>query len=221
MLADVHIEQAEGDRMIGKEQGTDAARKGAETLPPAGGTRTDTLLLMLMGIVILLMIANIGLFLRMNQLQRQVLTALEPARFVNPPAEGLDKGTPAPAFSLSDTKGGQVSLADLAGQQTLLVFSSISCPGCIKLFPELKTFSEQSQEVRVVMVSRASEEENVQLVEEQGFAFVVLNWQDAVAQDYQVPGTPFAYLIDEQGIIVNKGFVAALEQLEELVEARD
>ncbi|MBC8249560.1 MAG: hypothetical protein H8E90_07765 [Anaerolineales bacterium] len=40
--------------------------------------RTETLLLMLMGIVILLMLANVGLFLRMNQLQREVLAALKP-----------------------------------------------------------------------------------------------------------------------------------------------
>ena len=36
-------------------------------------TRTQVLLLMLMGVVILLMVAIAGLFIRMNQLQREVL----------------------------------------------------------------------------------------------------------------------------------------------------
>jgi len=41
-------------------------------------SKSDVLILMLMGIVILLMVAIIGLFLRMNQLQREVLAALAP-----------------------------------------------------------------------------------------------------------------------------------------------
>jgi len=39
---------------------------------------STVLLLMLMGIVILLMMPIIGLFLRMNRLQREVLAALVP-----------------------------------------------------------------------------------------------------------------------------------------------
>jgi uncharacterized membrane protein YcfT len=36
-----------------------------------GGSRAEVLLLLLIGIVLLLMVAIIGLFLRMNQLQRK------------------------------------------------------------------------------------------------------------------------------------------------------
>ena len=35
--------------------------------------KTDTLLLLLMGVIILLLVANLSLFLRMNQLQSQVI----------------------------------------------------------------------------------------------------------------------------------------------------
>ncbi len=50
--------------------------------------RTQALLLMLIGVVILLMLANVGLFLRMNQLQREVLAALEPLQAMRWP-QGL------------------------------------------------------------------------------------------------------------------------------------
>ena len=35
--------------------------------------------------------------------------------------------------------------------------------------------------------------------------------------DYQVPGTPFFYVIDGEGVIASAGFAGTLEQLETLV----
>ena len=97
-----------------------------------------------------------------------------------------------------------------------LVFSSIQCPACVEIFPYLKTFSESEGDVQVVMISQGSAEENRQLVEEQSFDFPVLTWEDAVARDYQVPGTPFFYVVDGEGVIANAGFAGTLEQLEAL-----
>jgi len=74
-------------------------------------SRTETLILLLMGIVILLMAAIGGLFFRMTQLQRAVLAALQPFQAVGS-LEGLAVGSRAPAFTLTDTAGQEVSLAD-------------------------------------------------------------------------------------------------------------
>ncbi|HAL61465.1 MAG TPA: hypothetical protein DCP08_03550 [Chloroflexi bacterium] len=145
-------------------------------------TRTQVLLLMLMGVVILLMIAILGLFIRMNQLQQEVLAALEPLQAMRR-AQGLEIGTEAPAFTLPDATGQMVSLGDFAGQKVLLVFSSTQCPACAEVWPHLKTFSERGEDVQIVMISLGSPEENRQLVEEQGFGFPVLIWEDSVARD--------------------------------------
>ena len=178
-------------------------------------TRTQVLLLTLMGAVILLMIAILGLFVRMNQLQREVLEALEPLQAMRGP-QGLEIGTEAPAFTLSDTRGQMISLGDFVGQRVLLVFSSTQCPACIEMYPHLRAFSEREEDVQVVMISRGPVEENRQLVEEQDLDFPVLAWNDAVARDYQVPGTPFFSVIDGDGVIANAGFAGTLEQLEAL-----
>lgn len=90
------------------------------------------------------------------------------------------------------------------------------------MYPHLRAFSENRPDVQVVMISQGSAEENQQLVEAQGFAFPVLpvsGLDDEVMVDYQVPGTPFFYVIDGEGAIVNKGFANPLEQLKELVQA--
>jgi len=180
-------------------------------------SKTNVLILLLMGIVILLMVAIIGLFLRMNQLQSQVLAALGSLQAMRMP-EGLEIGMKAPDFTLPDTSGQMVSLDDFAGQRVLLAFSSTQCPGCIETWPHLRAFSGREKDVQVVMISRGSAEENRRLAEEQGFDFPVLSWDDAVARDYQVPGTPFFYVIDENGVIANADFANTLEQMEALVE---
>ena len=89
------------------------------------------------------------------------------------------------------------------------------------MYSHLRAFSENREDVLVVMISQGSAEENRQLAEEQGFAFSVLpvsSWDDAVMLDYQVPGTPFFYVIDGEGVIANANFASRLQQLEALVE---
>ena len=179
------------------------------------------LLLMLMTIVILLMVAIVGLFLRMNQLQREVLVVLASSPMGAPEERGLGIGTEAPDFALRDTNGAMVSLGDFAGQKVLLAFSSTHCSACKEIYPHLRAFSESREDVQVMMISRGSAEESRQLVQAQGFAFPVLpvlDWDAPVMLDYQVPGTPFFYVIDGEGVIANAGFANTLGQLEALVE---
>jgi methylamine dehydrogenase accessory protein MauD len=196
-----------------------------ETADTQKETRLEVLLLLLMGIVILLMVAIIGLFIRMSQLQREVLVALGPLEAGAIGQEiGLEVGTQAPDFTLSDTAGQMVSLDDFAGQRVLLAFSSTHCRACKEMYPYLKAFSEGRGDVQVVMISEGSAEENQQLAQVQGFAFPVLpvsGWDDEVMVDYQVPGTPFFYMINEKGAIANTGFANTLEQLKELVQAAE
>ena len=191
----------------------------AETADTRKETRLEVFLLLLMGIVILLMVANIRLFIRMNQLQSQVLAAMGPFQAMQVP-EGLEAATQAPDFSLPDIEGRMVSLKDFAGKQVMVVFSSVHCRACVELLPELKEFSEKHPaEVQVVMISRGTVEENRRLVEGESLDFPVLAWDDTVARDYRVQGTPFFYVIDGEGMITNKGLANTLEQIEDLVRA--
>ncbi len=183
-----------------------------------GGSRTEVLLLLLTGIVLLLMVAIIGLFLRMNQLQREVLVALEPLRRGDRP-EGLPVGSRAPSFSLPDLSGRLVSLEDFAGQRLLLVFASPQCPACREMYPHLRAFAEAHPAVAVVMVSLGTVEENRRVAEEQGLGFPVLMGDAGVTQAYQVPGVPFGYGIDEDRVIRSGGFAGTREEIEALVRA--
>lgn len=177
-------------------------------------SRTDRLLWILMIVVLLLLLVTIGLFWRMNQVQREVVDALAPLRRPTP----LAAGTPAPDFRLSTTDGRTYTLQDSAGRQLLLVFSSVTCPPCQQMYPALTQLHARHPDVTVLLISRGSAEENRHLAAAQGFTFPVVQWQDQTARDYHVPGTPFFYLIDERGAIVGSSFL--ISDVEQLMQVR-
>ncbi len=165
--------------------------------------RSNALLVMLMTTIILLMIAIAGLFLRMNQLQNQVLAAVHiGASDVTPQELGLPKGSVAPNFTLPDLAGRPLSLTDFTWKRVLLAFFSTSCSACQQTYPHLKAFREAHPELQVVMISRGSTDDNRQMVAKQGFSFPVLTWQDDMVKSYQVPATPFFYMVDQTGVVV-------------------
>lgn len=176
-------------------------------------------LVMLTSINIFLMVANAGLFLRMNRLQNAVLTAIQssPANTTAREIEmGLEPGSPVPAFTLPDTAGQTVSLDELNEQKILLIFFSHQCSACINVLSHLKAFNESETSVQMVMISKGSVEQNQQLATELGNSVPILTWEEATVGVYEVPFTPFFYVIDK-GVVANKGPVSSLEQLENLV----
>ncbi len=205
-----------------------------ETTNTRHEARLETLLMMLMGIVILLMVAIVGLFVRMNQVQKAVLEAAAPLKAVaqaqaelfdqsagSQLPKGLEIGTLAPAFTLTDTLGVPVSLANFAGQNVLLAFSSTHCQACSEMYPELGKFVAGEKDVQVLMISIGTDQEAQQMVQVQGFVFPVLpisDWNHKTITDYQVEGVPLFFVINEQGIIVNADFVHTQEQIRALAE---
>lgn len=184
-------------------------------------SRTTRLLSILLAIIILLMLAIAGLFLRMLQLQEAVLTVLVPFQTAvleqNVQSTSLAIGENAPVFTLLDINGETISLNDFYGQTILLGFSSLQCSACKQMYPSLLTLAENLDTIQVLLISQGSIDGNVQLVEEQSFDFPVLTWDDSVAQDYRIPGTPFFYVIGANGKIVERGFVSTLTQFEKLL----
>ncbi len=117
---------------------------------------------------------------------------------------GLTAGTPAPNFSLPRLDGSNLSLEDFRGQRVLLVFSDPHCEPCNALAPELEKFHREDPAIQLVMISRGELKENRAKVKEHGLTFPVLlqqRWE--ISRLYAMFATPMAYLIDEQGIILN------------------
>jgi len=175
--------------------------------------RLEIMLAILIAITLLLLLADLGLFIRMNRLESYVRRSLQfPGGFM-----GLEVGKSAPDFSLTDVEGHELSLKDFGGQPVLLVFSAINCLACQRVYGVLKDFQTKHSDVKVLMISRGSQEDNRTLVEEEQLPFPVLIWEDEVAKAYEISGVPFFYLINEQGRIEAKGIVGSLEALEKML----
>ena len=116
---------------------------------------------------------------------------------------GLPCGTLAPVFRLPRIDDGELALDDYRGQRVLLVFSDPNCGPCNQLAPELERVHRSSSGLQVLMVSRGDSETNCRKVSEHQLTFpIILQHRWEISREYGIFATPIAYLIDEQGIIV-------------------
>jgi methylamine dehydrogenase accessory protein MauD len=127
--------------------------------------------------------------------------------------EGLKVGRKAPDFTLPSASGGARSLTDFAGRNLLLVFTQSGCGPCGEIVPELNRLHDQGEQ-QVLVVNGGEPEATRQWAAETKARFPVLAQEQlSLSKRYEVFATPFAFLIDEQGIIASKGIVGSRQYL--------
>lgn len=116
--------------------------------------------------------------------------------------------TPAPAFTLPDLAGKQVSLSDFKGKWVVLDFWGSWCRWCIKGFPELKELHQKyGDKLAIVGVDcRDSDERWREAVKKYELPWVnVYNDcsgdTNALLEAYAVQGFPTKVIVNPQGII--------------------
>jgi peroxiredoxin len=135
--------------------------------------------------------------------------------------DGLPPGKRAPNFTLPSVQGGDLSLHDFAGHRVLLVFTQNGCGPCHAIVPELNKLPGRHGDLQVLMVMRAELPAAQHLAREAGPRFPLLVQEDlSVSKRYEVFATPFAFLIDERGVIASKGIVTSREHIGFLLDHR-
>ena len=120
---------------------------------------------------------------------------------------GLKPGQAAPDFTLPSAAGGEASLHDFAGRRVFLVFTQSGCKPCHRVIPELNRL-QRGGEVLVLVVNNGEPEATRQWAAEARASFPVLvQQQHSVSRRYEMYATPFAFLIDERGVIASKGII--------------
>jgi len=120
--------------------------------------------------------------------------------------DGLKAGRKAPDFTLPSAAGHEISLHDFNGRKILLVFTQSGCGPCKTIIPELNRL--ERGDTLVLVVNNGDTEATQKWSAEVDARFPVLaQTQFAVAKKYEVFATPFAFLIDEKGVIVSKGII--------------
>lgn len=129
----------------------------------------------------------------------------------------LPLGSPAPAFTLLNTDGKKLALADLPADQPLLVmFICNHCPFVLHLREALATFSEEYQKKGITIIGISSNdvsaypddspEKMVEMANSSNWTFPYLyDETQEVAKAYRAACTPDIFLFDRQKKLVYRG----------------
>jgi methylamine dehydrogenase accessory protein MauD len=136
--------------------------------------------------------------------------AMRPSRLGR---EGLKVGRKAPDFTLPCASGGERSLRDFAGRKLLLVLTQSGCGPCMEIVPELNRLSDRG-EYQVLVVNNGECDATRNWVAETKARFPVLAQEKfSLSKRYEVFVTPFAFVIDEEGIVTSKGIAGSRQYL--------
>ena len=145
----------------------------------------------------------------------------EPVRAALDEALKLQPGQPAPAFTLDDLDGQPVSLGQFKGQVVLLDFWSSWCKPCISDLPNLRKIKEKTAGWPVVSlnisldVDEAAWREAIDKHEIEGVHVRAAGWFTEVTKSYQVSVLPAYYLVDSQGLILDR--LSGVKDTDEIV----
>lgn len=181
------------------------------------------LFLMISNIALWILLLGVGFLLlgtlRSLGLLKWRFEELEATRPVRKGREGLPPGRKAPDFRLPATAGGEVSLSDFGGRRVLLVFTQSRCGPCHDIAPELNRLHETGEQ-QVLVVNNGEPDATAEWAAEIRAAFPIATQEDrSVSKEYQVLATPYAFVVDERGVIAAKGVAGSPQYLRYILEA--
>lgn len=109
-----------------------------------------------------------------------------------------DERVVAPDFTLSTPAGRHVTLDEEVQQQTtLLFFWATWCPYCKALMPHLQSMRlEHGDDLEILAINMKEDGDPVAFLADAGYDFTLLLDGDAVAEAYEVTGTPGVFVVD-------------------------
>jgi len=129
---------------------------------------------------------------------------------------GIDVGDKAPAFTLNDSAGNAVSLADFKGKTVVLEWTNPDCPFVKRHYQEgsmknLSTAYDESMGVLWLTINSTNYMDaaaNAAFVKKEGITWEVLVDQDGtVGHAYGAATTPHMFIIDAEGTVVYHGAI--------------
>lgn len=107
----------------------------------------------------------------------------------------------APNWSLASASGADIRLnEEIEEQPVVLFFWATWCPYCKALMPHLQSIRlEYGDRIKILAINIKDDGDPVAFIENAGYDFTVLPAGDAVADLYQVYGTPGLIVVDRQG----------------------
>ena len=121
----------------------------------------------------------------------------------------LVKGVPAPNFTLPGLDGKMVSLDDYKGKVVLLNIWATWCPPCVDEMPSMEKLHQELKseafEILAVSIDVLGAKEVIPFMKKHKLSFPALtDTKGAIKSLYQTTGVPESFIIDKDGIVVEK-----------------
>ena len=151
-------------------------------------------------ILILLLLVGVGIIILLQTNNSSFTPAGKP-RF--------ETAAPAPNFSLPDLAGNMTSLADYKGQVVLLNIWATWCAPCVAEMPSMEKLHQELKDEKFVILAVSIDESGADIVrpfmKKHKLSFSALtDTKGAIKSLYQTTGVPESFIIDKDGIIVEK-----------------
>jgi peroxiredoxin len=116
--------------------------------------------------------------------------------------------------------GPEIALSDYAGRKVFLVFVQTGCGPCGAVVPDLNRLYREGK-YDLLVINNAEPDKARNWVNEVGAEFPVLMQEKwLVSKRYEVLATPFAFVIDENGVVKSKGIVNSKQHIGFVLEGR-
>lgn len=151
-------------------------------------------------------IENLGDDIKSSELTQDLKTSLEALK-------KAEVGNPAPDFSAPTPTGETMSLKDAMGKYTIIDFWASWCKPCRLENPNVvKVYNKYHHKgLNIISVSLDKAEQKdrwIQAIKDDNMDWYHISnlqfWQDPIAQQYNVRSIPATFLLDENGIIIDK-----------------
>ena len=163
------------------------------------------LLVVVLGIVVVALARQIGtLHLRLG-----------PRGALEIDDEGPPLGEAAPLVEATTLEGARVTIGGPAASR-LLTFVSPGCHVCDQVLPAVPVIA-RSTNLEGYVITDVDAHETASAFGSKDIGVPVLP-APALAQAYEVPGTPYVVVLDADGLVRAKGTVNNLEQMEGLID---
>jgi len=121
----------------------------------------------------------------------------------------LGKGESAPNFTLPDLDAKMVSMADYKGKVILLNIWATWCPPCVEEMPSMEKLHQELKdedfEILAVSIDTSGAKTVLPFMKKHKLSFPALtDTKGAITSLYQTTGVPESFIIDKDGIIVEK-----------------
>jgi len=126
----------------------------------------------------------------------------------------LKEGDEAPDFRLESIGSKFISLGDLKRKEFLLVFFNSQCGFCKKEMQDLVELARVGKEIIAIAIWGDEKDDLIEFARELGIDFpILIDKNDQIAGKYFIKGTPTNFLIDKDGVILEKhrGYAPRIE----------